>query len=164
MFKLQYKLDDHGWAEVRIQLGKYVAEATVSFLEDTLGDLASETQFVLNAEVAATMGLCRRKEVLFEEERSRFKLTIKQPGAGLVRLKLARETGTGQEASRWYTKAEVDVPLKDFAREIERVLADIYLTHGLKGYKARWVAHDFPFHVWLALRNELGLPGPVEQG
>lgn len=157
MFKLDYNLDDHGWADARIQLGKYVGEATASYLEDTLGDLASETLFVLNSEAAEAMGLCRRKEVIFEEEGSRFRLTIKQASAGLVRLKLSKDHTSPPDGARWYTKAEIEVQLEQFAVEVERVLAEIHRRHGLEGYKDRWVAHDFPFAIWLALRKELGL-------
>jgi hypothetical protein len=157
MFKLDYKLDDHGWADARIQLGKYVGEATASYLEDTLGDLASETLFVLNSEAAVAMGLFRRKEVIFEEEGSRFRLSIKQLRPGLVRLKLAKNHSSHADEVRWYTKAEVDVQLDQFAREVERVLAEIYSAHGAKGYKDKWVAHDFPLEIWRAIRKELDL-------
>jgi hypothetical protein len=35
-------------------------------------------------------------------------------------------------------------PLRDFATAVREQLQEIYTTLGPKGYKERWVAHEFP--------------------
>jgi hypothetical protein len=147
-FGIEYKVGEHGWASVKLTDGTVSYESAVSYLHDSLGELAQMAIDLKN-------GLNEAKAIFMDE-----------PGE-LQFLVTANEDIACYEA-RWYKdwaswdigpKSEYEVVLKGQCspiRIIQQVSANLWNIHqniGPEKYKELWGEHEFPLKQFKVLSN-----------
>jgi hypothetical protein len=150
--QLNYILDDHGWANLRLTQGGQTVDMTVSYLHDTLAELVTAANLLLK-------GASEAKVVAMDE-----------PGEHLIYLQATDDLYVAVEV-RWFrdwaswnliTEKEFEVvfkadcTIKNFAFEVFATAKAILDNDGLEGYKEKWMRHDFPIDEY---RRLMGLAG-----
>jgi hypothetical protein len=145
---IEYVVDKAGWAEARISNGKDKAIITVSYLHDSLLELAQMAVSLRNG--------VKETKVLFMDEPGEHQFIV---------------STEGNEASyevRWYSdweswgfrkKSEFKLVLKGIApvqrivQQITQALWHIHEEIGPVKYKELWVEHEFPEKQFKELAN-----------
>ncbi len=149
MFKLAYKLHEHGWATASISDGESTVEMAVSYLTDALRDLARAAREVLGGLPEATF--------LFCQEPGGHRFFVSREG-DLVRVRAFRFDEIGSRSASGELVMVADCSLREFARECISCLRRVLDEHGQDGYRERWKNADFPtreYHALLELRRKL---------
>ena len=138
-FTLTYELCGAGWADVRIQDGAEQIDVTVSYLHDSLRELAMAAR-------ALCYGATQTRVVFMNEP-------------GEIQLHLLRSDETVDFEARWYgdwnswgmhpdDKYKLllrgTTTVKRFVGEVYSVLCSLSKEYGLDEYKEKWIEHDFP--------------------
>jgi hypothetical protein len=147
-FKLTYYLEGAGWATARIQDGDTHVDITVSYLHDSLRDLAEAAR-------ALAFGATFARVVFMDEP-------------GEVQLVLHRDDDSLAYEARWFDDwsswgmhpaDQFEVLLsgvttvRRFIGEVRSQLEALLREHGTSGYKDKWVESDFPEDLLIQLRN-----------
>ena len=145
---LEYELHRAGWATARV-LDRDRVEMAVSYLHDTVGELAASAQ-----EVEAG---CRESRVVFMDE----------PGEHQLLLTNERD-GTYFYEVRWYddwaswgmhsqdkfkTLLSGTVSVRRYRHQVVKILHELYKKHGPDEYQSLWVEHPFPIERYMALNG-----------
>jgi hypothetical protein len=151
--QLNYILDDHGWANLRLTQGGQTVDMTVSYLHDTLAELVTAANLLLK-------GASEAKVVAMDE-----------PGEHLIHLQATDDLHVAVEV-RWFrdwaswnliTEKEFEVvfkadcTIKNFAFEVFVTAKAVLDNEGLEGYKEKWMRHDFPIDEYQRLMGLLDL-------
>lgn len=145
---IEYKLQDHGWATVTVTDGVDSFSSPVSYLNDSLGELAV---------MAVNL-----KEGSFEEKA----VFMDEPGE--LQLVVTVKNGKAFYEARWFndwaswnmypeTQYEVVVsgectPTR-IVQQITTVLWEIHQNIGPAKYKELWINHEFPLKSFKTLAN-----------
>ena len=147
-FIIQYKFENHGWATICVQNGKQKFESSVSYLHDSLKDLA---QMAIDLRNGAT-----KAQSLFMGE----------PGELLIVVTIKNDEALCE--ARWYRDwaswgAVEDTDFKvvlsgtntkdAIVQQISDALSQIHDDIGIEEYKKRWIEHDFPTEKYKLLIN-----------
>lgn len=147
MLSINYILEDAGWATVVINNGEQILELNVSYLHDSLKNLA---------ESAIELKKGNEKSVVFMDE----------PGEHWLILKIKENEVINYEL-RWYEdwtnwnliseekyiiKLQGNTTISKYINEVRINLQDIYEKHGYIEYKKRWIQDDFPLDEFEKLK------------
>jgi len=143
---IQYILGDAGWASLKLSNDEKQFETAVSYLHDSLGDLAKLAVQINNGESDLTA------------------LFMAEPGE--FRLNLNIDNQTANYEGRWYTDwASWGFQSKDdyesvisgmcnageIVQQITEILTNIYETVGTEKYHKKCVEHRFPMDQYREL-------------
>lgn len=144
-----YILGNAGWAEAKITSQRKSCTMTISYLYDSLGELAASTNLLMQGVTEA--------KVLFMDE----------PGEHMMFLQIQNGNVLDIEI-RWFddwaswdliTDKKYKIVFKsqtnllDFANEVLRNLEKILAENGMKGYREKWGESDFPLKGLEKLRT-----------
>ena len=143
---ISYKVHEHGWAMVYFSDGEKTIDSRVSYLHDSLGELAEMA-------ISIKAGHSESK-VFFMDE----------PGELIFIVLLNNEEANYEvrwfnDWSNWGMNSEYKVLLKGTAtpkrivQQITTVLWDIHQNIGPDKYKELWCEHDFPIQQYKKLAN-----------
>ncbi len=147
MIQIDYKVDDAGWATCKIGNGEKQAEFGISYLHDSLKELA---------ESAVEIGKKDFKSIVFMEEPGEHVLILNRKNGNLIDFEL-----------RWYKDwwswnlidennfelvlhGQTTVP--KFVNQVRNVLNGIMTELGPKEYRKKWKEHDFPMAEYEKLK------------
>ena len=143
-----YTLDGTGWATATLAVGEKSVSMTVSYLRDSLRELANAGLRLRNGKTKAA--------VIFMDEPGEHHLLLKRVGDDLnveiiwfddwASWKLEPDT----EPKSVFTAT---VPLTDFLLVATNALKILLDTFGLEGYKKKWIEHEFPLEEYKKLRT-----------
>jgi hypothetical protein len=147
-FKLTYDLEGAGWALARIQDGEARLEISVSYLHDSLRELAEAARALASGAESA--------RVVFMDE------------PGEIQLFLNRTDKELRYQARWFDdwnswgrhppdRFQVAfsgvTTVRRFVGEVRSQLDALLRVYGTSGYKEKWVNSDFPEELLIQLRN-----------
>lgn len=148
-FTLTYDIEGAGWAVARIQDGEKDINITVSYLHDSLRDLAEAARALADG--------AQEARVVFMDEPGEMHLVVETKGDSLsYQLKWFDDWNSWEMHpenkfqvvhSGSTTKARI---IGEIRKELEAVLKD----HGMEGYKEKWVEHPFPVELLRELQNK----------
>lgn len=149
-FALSYTLHDHGWAEVSVGYGDAVHRQPVSYLHDSLKDLAKVAVALRSGKALNGM------RALFVDEPGELALFFSSPKqSDTVQLRMEYTSGwfyswgmTGSQPALW----EGEWAREDLLAQIRAILADIYARYGEEAYRRRWIEHSFPMRLFRQLQ------------
>jgi len=139
MLEIEYIVEDAGWADCRINNGETVTECNVSYLHDTLLELAQSAIKIQNR---------KNVSVVFMSE----------PGEHQLILNRINETDIDFEL-RWYSDwaslgmyDENDFEIMQsgkttvakYVNQIRNLMLKIMDEIGAELYNEKWVSHEFP--------------------
>jgi hypothetical protein len=133
-----YELTGAGWSECRFSVDGSRCELTASYLSDALGELAAAVEDVLrwpNVDARA----------VFAEEPGEYRWRFLAAGEHRVVVKII-------EFSEWRRKDdsagnvifEAECRRYDLGRAMADELRRLHGTLGERGYREKWVNHEFP--------------------
>ncbi|WP_299977787.1 hypothetical protein [uncultured Pseudoteredinibacter sp.] len=147
-FGIEYKLEDHGWATVVLTDDAEKYKSPVSYLHDSLAELAQMAIDLKN-------GLPEAK-VVFMNEPGELQLVV------IVKDQIANYEGRWfNDWASWnmHPESEYKVVVHGscsvarIIQQITSVLWDIHKNIGVEEYKDRWVEHEFPIKKFEVLAN-----------
>ncbi len=152
-FKFEYNLYDAGWAEAIVWGKNESIKMTVSYLHDSLCDLADAGKSLINGSDSAS--------VVFMDEPGEHQLLFQKQDN-----RIAFEVRWFDDWASWdmHPKDKYSVllsgvtTLNQAVGELFDSLKKIHETYGLKKYKELWVEHEFPIYEYnqlkLLIKNE----------
>jgi hypothetical protein len=158
---ITYELTGAGWALTTFEYNFQKVEIRVSYLYDSLYELASSALYLMRYQSTF-------EEVFFMEEPGEYQLVINRTDSllNLTMLKLnpypyyERLHRSSDEPVKLF---EYEVPVKKYAMEVLNLLYKLYQTWGLEGYKSEWVKYDFPYEKYLLLEKAIKSKGVVDK-
>lgn len=147
-FAIEYKLEDHGWATVVLTDGKNSYDSAVSYLHDSLGELAQMAVDLKNG--------VKESKVVFMDEPGELQFLVS------VENEVASyEARWFSDCASWNMHPESDYKsvlsgkckTQRIIQQISTVLWNIHQNIGPEQYKERWVEHDFPLKQFRELAN-----------
>jgi len=141
-FTLTYDLDDAGWAEMNIENAEGETNITISYLRDSLRELAEAAKEIGSGANSA--------EVVFMDE------------PGHTTLVLNRVDDLLKYEVRWYDpyyNREFKVKLSGettparFVSEVKKELRVLFDEYGEAGYIQKWIGHKFPYDLMRELEK-----------
>ncbi len=143
--QLTYTLGNAGWAYAQVSSEQQTVRMTISYLHDTLTNLA-------DAALSLLLSPSLPQVIVFMDEPGEYQLRLTPDKSGVIQAELRWYNdwqSWGMYAENRYTSAlQTTTTASDFALVVETVLDDIWLTHGPEQYKAKWIEHDFPDHQY----------------
>lgn len=136
---ISYQVDEAGWADLRVSAQPQPLDFSVSFLHDSLGDLAHMGLALQNgATKAKAVFMCEPGEVM-----------LVVTGAKNV---LQYELREYSDWASWglvamddhMVVARGEIQRHELVRNIHEILQRIDVEVGAKQYREMWIAHDFP--------------------
>lgn len=139
-FALTYDLEGAGWGMARISDGEAVFDITISYLHDTLGELA-------DASIALRDGADSAR-VLFMDEPGEVHLILRRLGDTCLSYELRwfdDWNSWGITPDDQFTIINIgETTITIFLAEVIRQLTALLEQHGAAGYREKWIEHDFP--------------------
>ena len=143
MIEIEYKVENAGWATTYIGNGEKTEKFAVSYLRDSLKELANSAIEIREKDY---------KSVTFMDEPGEHVLILNRRGEKIIDYEL-----------RWYKdwlswnlvdENDFELVLKGqttlpkYINQIRKVLNEIMTELGLKKYKEKWIEHDFPMEEY----------------
>jgi len=139
MIQIEYKIDGAGWADGKIGNGKKQVKFAISYLHDSLKELAESAIEIREKDF---------KSVVFMDEPGEHVLILNRKAENLIDYEL-----------RWYKDwwswnlidesnfelvfiGQTTIP--KYVNQVKNVLNGIFTELGPEGYRKKWVEHDFP--------------------
>jgi hypothetical protein len=144
--RFDYELDDAGWALATISLGRKSVPMIVSYLHDSLRQLAFAIASLEKKEREAT--------VVFMEEPGEHHLCFKKVAADKVALEVlwyADWQSWGMYDGPGQSKLRVTLPFAELRAQVVSAMAALLERHGTAGYRKRWIEHPFPLAIYRRL-------------
>ena len=139
MLRLLYDLHDAGWATVTVECDDQKIEMTVSYLHDSLRDLASAARALARNETEAT--------VVFMDEPGEHQMILRRISDKDVSLEIlwyddwkSWKMYDGPGRRRLFGTTSVGEVRGQVLFELRRLLEE----HGESGYVEKWGEHAFP--------------------
>ncbi len=150
--EFQYNLGEAGWAHATISERNNSVTMTVSYLHDSLGELANAMNLLLKGG--------KESQTIFMDEPGEHLMLLINPKDDELRI----EVRWFKDWASWdmYSKKDYEVVFKrttslyEFANKVCDNLESIYINEGTDGYKKKWVEHEFPLNSYLKLKKLLG--------
>ena len=147
MLNLNYILQDNGWAIIEINNGEKVLHLNVSYLHDSLKNLAESAIHLKNKSV---------KSVIFMDEPGEFWLVLKRDEDNLINYELRSYKDYASwnliNEKKFIIKLEGTTTLPKYINEVRRNLMQIFDEFGVKEYKKKWIEHEFPIEEYIQLK------------
>ncbi|MBB3166827.1 hypothetical protein [Simiduia aestuariiviva] len=145
---IEYKVKGAGWAEVSISDGTRSVDAAVSYMHDSLSELAEMALSIKSGH--------RESKVVFMDEPGELQFLVKVVGEEaryeLRWYKHWASLGMGSE-SKYEVELKGRCPASRIIHQITNVLWEIYDGVGEAGYKKLWCQHEFPARLYHELKN-----------
>jgi len=149
-FSLTYDLEDAGWAMARIEDDSAHFDITVSYLHDSLAQLAEAAISLNNGNKSAS--------VIFMDEPGEVHLLldVKTKEEVLYELRWFDDwtSWNMHPADDYKTFHSGQTSLREFTASVRNQLEEILKTYGEQGYKERWIENDFPSTLLLKIQTE----------
>jgi hypothetical protein len=145
--KIDYRLDDAGWADCDVAIGSSSIIVEASYIGDALRDLVQAALAVVEG---APYAVAR---FLDEPGECRFVL---EPQGDQVRVRILRFSETWSEEPDGAGAVRLDAmcALREFAEVVLTATRTILNTYGLQTYRERW-RHEFPWDAAYKLDSAL---------
>jgi hypothetical protein len=139
-----FNLQDAGWADGSVIIeGKEIFNYDVSYLQDVLGSLASSAVNIINgSKFERFFWWSEPGEYLWVIQEENNKLRIKIDVYDDWGSEL--ENGEYQNNSKLFESFEAVLDKNEFISAVYQCLKSVYEEYGEKGYKDKWIEHDFP--------------------
>ena len=145
-FGIKYKVEDHGWALVYLTDGDKKIDSPVSYLHDSLSELAEMAIHLKDGH--------NESKVVFMDEPGELQLVVKVEGETAF-----YEARWFNDWASWNMHPESDyrVELKGettparIVQQITTALWEVYENIGPEKYKELWCEHKFPMEMYRKL-------------
>ena len=145
--RIEYRLDDDGWADCDLAIGSSTTTVEASYIGDALRELVEATLAVIEGSPHAVA-------CFFDEPREcRFVL---EPQGDQIRVRILQfaETFSEEPDGAGTVRLDAICALREFASVILTATRAVLDTHGLQGYREKW-RHEFPWDTVYRLDNAL---------
>jgi hypothetical protein len=147
--RFDYKLDGAGWATATLGNDSREVVMTVSYLHDSLGQLARAVLELADGQPEAS--------VVFMDEPGEHQLVLTQS----IRGRISVEVRWFRDWASWSMHPsdeyeivyEDSVSLQDLRTEVGASLGWILQRLGTKGYRKKWIEHEFPVDDYRKIVN-----------
>jgi hypothetical protein len=147
MITIDYKIENAGWALVTIGNGESQDRFGVSYLHDSLKELANSALKIKDKD---------SQSVIFMEEPGELKLVLERT----LDTKLDFELRWFKDWASWNMISEDDyevimtgeTTVPSYVNQVRNVLMKIYNEVGPDLYKEKWIEHDFPINEYEKLK------------
>lgn len=147
---VQYNLIGAGWSECIIDIDDQRVHLTASYLSDALADL-------LDAVAAVVRGVEETTASFTEEPGEyRWRFTRVSQDRLCVRILWFHETWSDRLDKDGEVILDTECRLRTFAGAVLSASQRVLATHGLEGYREKWVKHEFPVKLQVKLQEALG--------
>lgn len=146
---IQYNLTGVGWSECIVEIDNQKAYLTASYLSDALTGLLEAVTTVVKGTDEAT--------AFFTEEPGeyRWRLTRVSQERLYVRILWFDESFSDHPDGNGRLILETQCRLRTFAGAVLSSSQRVLKTHGLEGYREKWVKHEFPVRLQAKLQQSL---------
>jgi len=137
--RLNYGLEDAGWATVTLECGTQRVEMAASYLHDSLRDLTSAARALVDG--AAEV------KCVFMDEPGEHELIMRRARDGTVDVEILWYEGWegwGRRGDAGQPKLLGSTSIAHVRGQVLSELKRLFQEHGEAGYRKKWVAHDFP--------------------
>jgi hypothetical protein len=149
-FSLIYDLEGAGWAMARIEDGSAHFHVTVSYLHDSLTELAEAAISLTNGDKSAS--------VIFMDEPGEVHLLldVKNKEEILYELRWFDDWASWNihPADDYKIIHSGQAYLQEFTASVRGQLEELLQTYGEMGYKERWIEHEFPLALLLKIQTD----------
>ncbi len=154
--EISYNLVGSGWAECTLRVGDAHVTVTASYLSDALDDLASAVAAVLRGHPRPTAS--------FTEEPGEYRWVFEPLPAGQVRVRILefKEMWGNRPDEEGTQIFQADCRVRTLAGALVSELQRLERTHGIAGYREKWVQHDFPMNRLTELQELLQKPESID--
>ena len=147
--RFNYELRKSGWAVARISDDEREVVITVSYLHDSLTQLAQGILDLIAGKPEVT--------IIFMDEPGEHHIVFWQQHDKKVKVEVRwfKEWSslTMGSSDRYKVVMKVSVPFHRIYKSVMSALDGIFVEYGMKGYKENWVAHDFPILEYQELQK-----------
>lgn len=148
-FAFQFELVGSGWAAATLRSGPATVRVRASYLGDALGDLLAATWTLLDGDDLARCS--------WWEEPGEYRWLFIRTGQQVdLQILWFDELRANQPDEFGRLAFSTTQPLQRFAAATASGAAACLRTHGLQGYRAKWVDNDFPSDELAAIEAALG--------
>jgi hypothetical protein len=137
---IKYEISGAGWATALIGEEERLINVTVSYLHDSLKELADAAIKLKNGAPSAT--------IIFMDEPGEHQLLIERVNDNDIVCELrwyADWASWGMYSSDQYRSIyKASTELHYFVEQVKDLLEDIFQTIGIDEYKKKWIKHEFP--------------------
>jgi hypothetical protein len=144
---IQYKLKGYGWASLFITNGSSYTEITISYLSNPLAEL-------LTALICLSENKSQSETINFFDEPGAHSLVLTLKSDRTLQLEIYFSEEGGElnyvETAKKLVYSDID-SLDDLSHLVLVTVKDLLNDYGLKGYKEKWIEHDFPETLFLQL-------------
>lgn len=146
---IHYNLTGAGWSECIVEINDQKAHLTASFLSDALANLLDAVKAIVSGADEAT--------ALFVEEPGEYRWLLRRKTQDrlYVRILWFNETWSDRPDKDGKIILEVECRLRTFAGAVLSASQRVLATHGLEGYREKWVKHEFPSKSQANLQKSL---------
>lgn len=146
---VQYNLTGRGWSECIVEINDQQAHLTASYLSNALADLLDAVTAVVRGADEATAS--------FTEEPGEYRWRFRRSQDRLcVRILWFNEIWSNYPDQDGELILEAECRLRTFAGAVLSASQQVLATHGLNGYREKWVNHEFPSNLQAKLKESLG--------
>ena len=139
MIEITYKLENAGWAIGKIGNGENYVEFDISYLNDSLKELADS---------AIELKKKKYKSVFFMTEPGEHRLVLNRNEENIIEYELHWYS----DWFSWNLKSEEDyevvlkgkTTLTNYVNQVRNILEEIMMEFGEIEYKRKWKEHEFP--------------------
>lgn len=146
-FSIEYQLTGAGWAEVVFQQDTANIAMTVSYLRDSLKELA-------DAAIQLSKG-DRNALVVFMDEPGEHQVHISSDECELLQIEVRWYSDWASwnigSQKRYKQVGELTTQVEQFRHQVLDVLNMLYVEVGTEGYREQWGEHDFPMDSYRRL-------------
>ena len=148
MLNLNYILENAGWAIIEINNGEKIIKINISYLNDSLQNLAESAIEIRNKS---------EKTVVFMDEPGEHWLILKKKENNELHYELRYY----EDWASWNLISEDNYKIKikgvttitNYINEVRNNLVNIYEKHGIENYKLKWIEYEFPIEEYNKLRT-----------
>ncbi|MBJ2176477.1 hypothetical protein JBL43_19660 [Aureibaculum sp. A20] len=139
MITIEYILGENGWATANIGNGNIIQQMNVSYLHDTLKQLAESALFIKDQ---------KGKRIIFMDEPGEHHLIIYRLSEKEIEYELrwydtwANWNATQDEKFTLILSEKTTIT--NYINEVRNVLINIWENYGVESYKEKWINHQYP--------------------
>jgi len=144
--RLDYKLVGSGWALATLTIGRKSIPMVVSYLHDSLGQLA--------AAIEALGKRAKAAKAVFMAEPGEHQVMFERAAGSNVAIDVlwyADWRSWGMYDGPGVSRLKGTVPLAELHEQVVSVLGKLLARHGAAGYRKQWHEHDFPLAIYRRL-------------
>ena len=144
--RFDYKLVGSGWALATLSIGRKSVPMVVSYLNDSLGQLA--------AAIEALGKRAKTAKATFMAEPGEHQVLFEEATRGNVAIEViwyADWRSWGMYDGPGKSRLKGTVPLSELHEQVVSVLGKLLARHSAAGYRKQWHEHDFPLAIYRRL-------------